>query len=288
MPEFEYRFVNPKTGRKNKGKRRAFDEAELRDTLSWEGVETDEITRLPDPAATERQLELLVDRGVSPPSPLTMREASDLITNLLERRVVADQEDFRIAAAMRTEVSRFASKAAIYRSILHRLVERNSDADLGAWYAYRVYRNAMDRKQGGIRDPFDARFRAIGMGIAGDERLVASLRRMAGRSQVHFRWFGKIVTPDGYERHGDGDQSEVYRFALGELFKSGLLSGPRQPEVRYLKPAAPAAPTARIARNVDAGAFAPEPARVPARVSGALLNWAMAAIFALLIVWLLK
>lgn len=198
MPEFEYRFVNPKTGRKNKGKRRAFDEAELREILSREGVDADEVVRLPGPAATERQLELLVDRGVSPPSPLTMGEASDLITNLLERRVVADQEDFRIAAAMRTEVSRFASKSAIYRSILHRLVERNNDADLGAWYAYRV---------------------ASGSQIS-----------EAGRARSSHR-----------------------------------------------------------APNVDAGAFASEPARAPPRESGAFIKWAVVAVFALLIVlWLLK
>lgn len=234
MPRYAYWFTNERTGRKNKGVVRAFDEESLREQLAADDILPTDIEVLPDDLATEPQKQLLVDHGVPFPAGVTKLEASDLISNLFEHRDVADETDFEIAEIFSVEVSRYASKATIYRAVLQELLQGEDPDYLGAWYAYRVYRNAFDRRNGGLRDPQDNHFLAIGSDITRDQRLLASLRRAAARSQVHFRYFGRIVTPDGFELQGDGDRSEVYEFALGQLFERGLLDGARRPEARYI------------------------------------------------------
>lgn len=222
VPVFEYRFVNPSTGRKRKGARRAFDQDQLIELLGRENVYPDEVTEVAEPPPTEPQMELMRDRGIGFPIDVTKAEASNLITNYFDRREVADATDFDLAEALRVETSRFASKATLYRWILADMVRRGPE-DLATWYVYRVYRDAYDRDGPGIRDPLDSRFVQIGAAIAADRRLRTSLSRAATQSRVHFRYFGEYTTPDGVDLHGDGDRSEVYKFALDEIAALGLL-----------------------------------------------------------------
>lgn len=223
MPRFEYWFVNPSTGRRNKRGAKAFDEACLREDLAEQGIEPTEIIALPDRPASEAQLDYMCSLGVMAPPDVTLAEASDLLDNRLRRREPADPRDFEIARKLRVEVSRFASKAGIHRAILFDLSQRGGDEMLGAWFAYRVYRNAYDRALPGIDDPLDPRFIEIGTSIATDAKLMASLRRAVAASTVHFRWFGIFRAPDGPELQGDGDRSAVYKFTLSALGDAGLL-----------------------------------------------------------------
>ncbi|MDV2967830.1 hypothetical protein RZ532_17700 [Nitratireductor aquimarinus] len=286
MPVFEYRFVNQETGRTNRKKLRAFDEEELREILSLNDVEVTEIRPLPYPPATERQIELLIDRGVAIPPGLNKREASDLVSNLLEGRAVADVKDFVIAAALRVEVTRFASKATIYKCILFTLLERGSIESLGAWYAYRVYRNAFDRNTDGRCSPLDGCFKAIGERVAADERLALSLRRVARNSTVHFRWFGTLVTPRGEELRGDGVDSAVYAFVRNELFDAGLISNPRPPEFRYLEHRRGSASSELRARS--AATVVPDALHQPPQSKdGTRLRWGvLAAVLMVVGIWL--
>jgi len=288
LPVFEYRFVNQETGRTNRKKLSAFDEDELRETLSHNDVEVTEIRPLPYPPATERQLELLIDRGVAIPLGLNKREASDLVSNLFEGRAVADVKDFVIAAALRVEVSRFASKATIYKSILFTLLERDSIESLGAWFAYRVHRNSFDRNADCPRGPLDGYFKTIGGRIAADERLTLSLGWVARNSTVHFRWFGTLVTPRGEELRGDSVDSAVYAFVLKELFDAGLLSNPQPPEFKYLEPRRGSAPTELRARS--AALVVPDALdQPPQSKDGTRLRWGVLAVVLVVVgIWLVR
>lgn len=228
MPNYEYRFKNAKTGRWNRRARWAFDEDELRQQLAAEGVSPEEVTQLPDEPATERQKEYMVALGIVFPHDVTKAGSSDLISNFHKRRSPANARDFDLAREMRVEVSPYASKASIYRSILYALQQRGNGEELAAWYAYRVYRDAHDRSGLSISDPHDPRFVAIGRKVASDPALLASLRRAAQSSETNFRYFGRFVTPDGLELQGDSVRTAVYRFVFGELLAVGLLSGSRR------------------------------------------------------------
>lgn len=251
MPVFEYRMVNPGTGRPNKRKRHAYDRDHLRELLAAEGITPSEIAEVPERPATEAQLQLLARSNVAVSSDLTIGEASDLISNVIDQRTVAEPRDFALARTLRVEVTRFASKATIYKAILNSMQGRDA-AELGAWYAYRVYRAAFDRRQTGIDNPLHGVFRDIGRRIAADARLNESLQRAARRSMVHFRWFGPLRTPDGAQLHGDGDQSEVYRFTVQALDVAGLLPSNRGSS-RHLIRAMPPEPSTEPPRNAAVG-----------------------------------
>ena len=216
MPTFEYRFINPSSGRKNKKTGRAFDEDELRAILTENGIEPIEVILLPEPEATERQIDYLRDLTGYAPHGLTLKEASNLIDNALGKRTTADPADFDIAKNLKIEVTQYASKKAIHEAIFYEMQSRGLPA-FAAWFTYRVYRDEFDRRDDGIRDPLDPAFIEIGQSIVDDVRLTASFKRIASRSSVHFRWFGLLRTPDGMEMHRDGDKSDVYKFVVDEL-----------------------------------------------------------------------
>ena len=227
LPTFEYRFVNPKTGRANKRKRWAYDKDDPVQALKADNIVPLEIEQMPSPAATDRQIDYLKDLIGSVPSGLAVKEASNLIDNALGQRPVADDSDFEVARKLKVEVTKYASKKAIHEAIFYAM-EGRSPGDFAAWFAYRVYRNEFDRYSRGIKDPTHEAFRAIGGKIISSDRLLESFKRSAGRSEVHFRWFGNLRTSDGDILCGDGNKTEVYGFVIDELRSRGLLNAKYQ------------------------------------------------------------
>lgn len=229
MPEYAYRFRNPETGRMNKGKIAAFDEADARASLASDGVvDVQELQRLPDPPATERQLEYLRDLNVQVMAGTTKWEASDLIDNAERRRVPAGPRERQLAARFKVFVTRFSSKDSIYRGIAQVCAARKDGRELAIWFVFRVYRDRCDRVSDAvIDDPFDSRLVAVAARIAADARLMAALRRGV-REGKNWRWFGKFEAPDGALYQGESRETTVYRAARAELERTGLVSEKRQ------------------------------------------------------------
>lgn len=225
MPNFEYRAVNPKTGRKIKRQMWAYDQDDLLEQFREKGIEGFDIALLHEPPATEPQLQLMRDRGIIIPDHLTKRDASSLISNFFDRRDVADEKDFEVAKVLRVEVGRYDSKTAIYRSIFNAMQHR-SIKEFAAWYAYRVYRSTRDRTLEDLADgPNDRRFQEIADLILADEKAFRSFRRAITNSTKQFRWFGIYRAPDGNEYQGDGNKTEVFIFTLNALRSLYLLTG---------------------------------------------------------------
>lgn len=220
---FEYRFVNPTTGRTNRKIGRAYDEEELRAALATENIVPTSVEVLPPDMATDAQIRLLIQKGAAIPDDLTKEEASDMIDGIISKGGVASAGDFAIAKALKVEVTKYASKRAIYAAIFYTMRDRDAVA-FGTWFAYRVFRNEFDRGQSGAQDPLDGRFRAIGHAIANDRRLNDSFKRLVSESTVHFRWFGALRLPDGVESIGDGNRGAAYKFAVQSLFEAGMIA----------------------------------------------------------------
>lgn len=228
MPNFEYTFVNPATGRTNRRARRAYDEEALREALAQEAIVPATVSLLAEEPATGPQLDYLAKLGIGIPGPLSKDEASALITNRLERREIAAPEDFVVAKELRVEVPRFCSKKELYARIFAAMQQRSVE-DQSRWYLYRVYRNNFDRKAAGIGSPNDVQMRMLARQLAQGDEFCRSLRRVSAASQTHFRWFGKFRSPDGVEHLGDGVDSAAYRIAHDALTGAGLLAAQSVP-----------------------------------------------------------
>lgn len=225
MPNFEYRTINPKSGRKIKRQMWAYDQDELHQKLAEKGVEAFDIVVIPEPPATEPQLNLMRDRGIAIPHGLTKSDASSLISNFFDKREVASEKDFAVARILRVEVGRYDSKEIVYRHIFSAMMGRPMK-DFAAWYAYRVYRSTCDRSLKELAEgPDDPRFQEIADLILADEKAFRSLRRAIVDSTKQFRWFGIYRASDGNEYQGDGNKTEIFRFTLNALRNLYLLSG---------------------------------------------------------------
>ncbi|MDM7852650.1 hypothetical protein [Pseudochrobactrum kiredjianiae] len=223
MPTFEFRIINPNSGRKIKRIIKAFDEEQLVELLAKDGLVPLDVETIPDEPASEAQLGLMRAKMLHIPAGVTKDEASSLLDNFFERRSVAEPKDFEVARKMRVDVNQYTNKKRLFYSIFIDLTQQGDMQRLGAWYAYRVYRSGCDRDQSdAVSDPLDMRFSAIGALIAADAKLVASLKRAITSSSVHFRWFGIFEAPDGTSLQGDGTHSEIYKFVANQLGSNGL------------------------------------------------------------------
>jgi hypothetical protein len=226
MPTFDYWSVDPRSGSRHKGCARALDEACLREDLAKRGITPTRIEPLPDPPATTAQIDFMRERGILAPARLTIAEAADLIDNHVRHTGVAAPGDFEMARKFKVEVSRYASTTTIYRSILFELMREGDGERLGAWFAYCVCRDALERAhpQASVPfDPSDARFFVIGARIAFDGSLAASLQHAAKASRTYFRRFGDFQEPDGARFNGDNNGTHIYRFTMSAVAEAGLL-----------------------------------------------------------------
>jgi hypothetical protein len=224
VPYFRFRFVKPETGRLNTARRQAFDEVHCREILAREGIaDVRDLVVEEEPGATDRQLAYLRDLGGVAPPGVTMGEISDLIRNRQKGRQPAGAYERGLAALYRVEVTRFASKHAIYKSIAFALAADSDPRELVNWYVYRVYRTSFDRSRGApvISIPSHSQIRVISDRLTQDAEVVRSIRREAETAQG-WRWFGKFRAPDGQEYQGASTVTSAYRTTLAALMDAAL------------------------------------------------------------------
>jgi hypothetical protein len=219
MPEFEVAFREK--GRLKRRKRAVFDEAELLEWLACEGIAAESIKQLVPRPATDPQLAYLADLKVRVTRPLTLDEASDLISNAKKGREPADAQTREVARKMRVEVTDFASKSKIYYLVLDK-VRQGPVKDLARWYVYRLYRAEFNKGRiGGLDDPFDPMFDSIADAICANPQLVSSLKRAASSSSNAWRWFGEYKSPDGELHNGESRRTAVYSYVRDGLKAAG-------------------------------------------------------------------
>lgn len=214
---FEYEFRKKSTGRRNKRTRYARGQEALRRALSHdpEVSEIISVSVAPMPAASQAQLDYLRDLTGGAPPGLSMLEASDLITNALEKRVPADERDRLLAERFGAPFTRFSNRKAIFERITRSDLD---DRNLAIWFVYRVYRDAFDREaRSGIDNPDDSRLISVADALVRNPEAMASLRRMKGETQTGFRWFGNLQAEAGQLIAGDDASSIAYEQAANLL-----------------------------------------------------------------------
>ncbi|HEV7251473.1 MAG TPA: hypothetical protein VGN93_31230 [Shinella sp.] len=222
MPYYDIRFIKAATGRSNKARTYAYDEAELRQKLARDGDELVSFETAKETEASEAQLNYLRALGVRIAGPLTSPEASSLIDNAKTRQEPADAEMRATLHALRVEVNRFTSRRDAYHRIRQELVRRGP-AELAPWYVYRVYRTNFDRAKGdGIRDWNHPEFIRIAGEIRKDEKLLRSLLNASETSASGFRWFGPFHAPNGDTYYGDSRSTAVHKYTIAALREAGL------------------------------------------------------------------
>lgn len=229
MPEFKVRYIKRSTGRANSATLSAFDEAHLKEILSENGeiAELLDVSVLPAPDATDRQLAYMTDLGVRPSRPLSIREASDLIDNAQSRRQPADHNDRMLAARYRIETTEFTSKAVIFQRILAKV--SSDPVNLSRFFVYRVYRDALgDERAGAITDPNYPPLEEVAAALRADPSTMQSLQRQATTSTTAFRWFGDIAGRDGVLLKGDSAATAAFKAAVAGLSQNGLYSVKRR------------------------------------------------------------
>lgn len=97
MPRFEFRIINPSSGRKIKRIKKAFDEEQLVEMLAKDGLAPLDVNIIPDEPASDAQLGLMRAKMLHIPAGITKEEASSLLDNFFERRSVAEPKDFEMA-----------------------------------------------------------------------------------------------------------------------------------------------------------------------------------------------
>jgi hypothetical protein len=225
LPRYECRITKSSTGRANKRVLSGWNEAAVRDVLLAEKDVSEilSIKRIVEPAS-QAQLDYLRDLTGAMPSGLEMREASDLIDNALRRWAPGNERDRSVAAHFNLDVSRYASKASIFRQVTVYLSELADSLQLAQWYVYRVYRQAKNRGSVGDDLWLDApKIRDIANAMLRDGAVVESLRRAAKDQSCGFRWFGAMSMPDGTIVNGESDRTKAYEFARKALQASGLI-----------------------------------------------------------------
>ncbi len=185
-----------------------------------------------DDDATESQLAYLRRLGARlPPDGLTKREASDLIDATKDNRELAGARDLALARRFGVEVTRFASKAAIFTRIVEALFYEERWDDLYRWYVWRIHRVTFDREhQAGIEDPFDARLDAAVKALTANEKWKSSVKRAAKFSPTGFRWFGELhgAVGDSERTFAYTEAVQVLRAARPDLVRAARTTPPVQ------------------------------------------------------------
>lgn len=245
MVLFEYEFKKKSTGRRNKRTRYARGQEGLRRALLHDPdvgeILSVSIARMP--AASQAQLDYLRDLTGDAPSGLSMLEASDLITNALERRVPAEEQDRILAERFGAPFTRFSNKKALFERITRSNLD---DLNLAIWFVYRVYRDAFDRgSRSGIDNPDDSRLTSIASALAANPQAIASLRGMREHTLTGFRWFGDLQVEAGELIAGDDASSMAYEYAASLLEAVHLIDRKKRSQLKM--------PSSSVARTQSIG-----------------------------------
>lgn len=209
MPNFEIIGQSRETGRKRKRVFSARSEEEARVKANAEGLDVTSVQRLAEEPPTERQLAYAKDLGINIPEDSSKDDVSGLISIRVERDKPAEDRHRGFAEAYEVELPRFIGKKALFDRILEVLKQPGREADLIAWFIYRIYRGLVKgQNDGPIDGPNHPLIQDIAHTLATDESVVKSIRRYQGRDLI---WFGEWTAPEGFVHTGGSNQTLAYK-----------------------------------------------------------------------------
>lgn len=216
MPTFEIRGRGRKSGRPRKRIYVASNEPDAIAKAGRDGTDVEEVCRLPDEPATDRQQAYAQDLGLPFPEDITKAEMSDLLDCYLSYDKVASERDRWFALRFSVEPSPYIGKRALFDLIAAALRKKGAEEDLASWFIYRVCRHLVHGGQDhpSATGPDAPIVREIATRFAGSPALMTSIRRYEGRKLI---WFGQWTSPDGLVHEGGSIRTVAYRTAAGLL-----------------------------------------------------------------------
>lgn len=254
MPNFGVTGIARETGRRRTRRYKAIDEAQAREFGEKDGISVSDITLLPPDPPTERQTAYAADLGIAIPDGASYEEVSNLIDQRLASNLgivipagASKEEINDLINARRSEdnpasscdqnfarrhgvaFTQFTGERVLFERIFSRLREPGREADMTAWFVFRVYRElVVERNEAKINDPDDPIIIQIAAELAKDEAVTKSIRRYQGEDLI---WFGEWTSPDGTWNVGASNNTIAYKQAsvmLRKRFGDDLRALPRK------------------------------------------------------------
>jgi len=173
----------------------------------------EEVKRLPEEPATERQLSYARDLGLRFPQAITKKEMSDLLDCHLSHDRPASQRHRGFAEWLGVETTRYVGKRALFDQIAASLKKPGREEDLAAWFVYRVCRHLVRGGKDHPRatGPDSVVVREIAAELVADTSTMRSIRRYEGRELI---WFGQWTAPDGSVHEGGSIRTAAFKCAV--------------------------------------------------------------------------
>lgn len=175
---------------------------------------------------SDAQLSYARNLGIRIDAAMDMQDVSDLID--AAKGGGATTDEYRAwASAFGVVARRHEGKRRLFQRVVSVLSEPGRDADLMAWFAFRVLNGAQRDAGVGdlLRDPHDDRLKAVGRDLASDPAVVRSVRKQVNEGE-YFVWFGSWKSGDGETHQGASTRTKAYLAARQALQCAGLWPEP--------------------------------------------------------------
>ncbi len=216
MPQYKVYGYGEKTNRQRKRIYYAYDEKEAREKALHDETIPETIEMLPEESATDRQISYARSLGKNIDENYTKREASDIISRVVDHDEPACEEIKEIADYFKVEYSQYANEYSLFNSVHNILIQSDKKENVCSWFLSRVYHKLFSNHSGKSKPPWDPTISEIASEIAQDESVYRSICRYEGDELV---FFGEKTFEDGWVHTGGSIQTKAYKRAK-ELLKN--------------------------------------------------------------------
>lgn len=197
----------------------ACDEGVAFDLADEDGMYVEKVDLIEPEPATISQIAFAGRLGIDLPDDCDVDEASSLISNALEKDVVASDELFKIANTYKLYTTRFSGEKDIYDRLLPWLSRPGSEQKLTEWFVYNLYRDKIKHRNDiSLEDPDDHKVWSIARELHKDERVIKSIKRYEG---IDLLGFGFVDLPDERMTSGGSRNTIAYK-AANKLIKESI------------------------------------------------------------------
>lgn len=185
---------------------------EARDYAIKQGLgEPFEITETPPDPPSVEQIEYAAGLGAHIPNGASRQDLSAIIQKKLDNDREPSRDLIDYANHQGFIFSEYIGKKALYDVVFSNL----NSLDKSAFFVFSIYRWLTDDRRGNLEThPDKQKFYDFATQLEGSEQMLKSIARYEGNQ---LRYFGRLITPDGYELQGGSVNTLAYKAASSYL-----------------------------------------------------------------------
>jgi hypothetical protein len=173
-------------------------------------IESVELT--PPELPTDSQLGYARDLEIDVPAAVSKDDLSELISIRTNRDKPPRRELKEFAEQYGVFYPDMTGKKSLFNRIFWVLKNPGREADLCAWFAYRVYRTLVAGSPlAAVKSPFEPDIQSVAAQLAASQNIVDSIRNYGNGED--FIWFGTWTDPDGVVHAGGSKRTFAYEEA---------------------------------------------------------------------------